>query len=366
MKQTAKKEEILNVESLNPSEIVPIKFYTMRKAHLLDNITKIAERERNTITDLNGVSTITHKDISVKFNHGNAKSAITAATWQFLDFLLITHNESGRNERQIIFSVDDFMTKRGLSSRKYAARIIKKHISQLGEIWVSWKETAKNGNKTIYEAFNDIRILSQKAGAIRADGKGYFAVALTPEMYDYCQIYAKKILDYPDFLLKLDTNDNAITYYIGRKITEHKNIGTIREQKNADFLSVKSLLAACPAIPTYNEVKKTDRMYKRRIIEALVKGLDGLAPYIKWNFAKAKNEPLSDEECENIENDINLFLNAYIKLEWEDSPDKKNAIEKRKKAIDKAQKRHEKAKLNAETAIEKKKLEASEKANEPN
>ncbi len=337
-----------------------IEFYNMRKSHLLNDVTKIAEKGRNTNTDLNGKSIITHKDIVIKIDHQSTKGAITAATWQFLDYLLIVQNKSGQNERQIIISVDDFMTVRGLKNTKYATRIIREHINQLSEMWVSWNETVKSGNKTIYKAFSDIRILSQKGGKIRTDGGGYYTVTITPEMHEYFQTFAKKIFDYPSFLQRINTNDNAAAYYIGRKIAEHKNIATVKEQKNENFLSIKSLLASCLAIPTYDEVKKTDRLYIRRIIEPFIKGLDGLSPYIKWNFAKAKHEKLTDEECENIEKDINLFLTAYIEFEWIAYPDKTKAIEKRRKAITKAESRREKAKLKAAIAIEKKKLEANE------
>ena len=341
-------------------------FYSIRKTHLLNGVTKISEKSRNTSTDLNGLSTITHNDISVKIDHQKAKKQITAATWQFLDFLLITHNESGASSREIRFTTEDFKAKRGLTNTQYANRVIKNNFDSLYEMSFSWRENARRGNKTISTAFDDVRVLTRKAGKEHIDGRGHYVAALTPEICEYFQTYGDKILDYPSFLLKIDTNKNEPAYYIGRKITEHKNVATIKEQDNADFLSVKTLLAACPCIPSYEEVKKTDRLYTRRIIAPFVKGLEGLEPHIQWNFAKKKHEPLTDEECEKIENDIDLFLASYIEITWTAYPDKMDAIDRRKKAIRKAEARHEKAKLNAETAIEKKKLEAAQAAKPEN
>ena len=98
-------------------------------------------------------------------------------------------------------------------------------------------------------------------------------------------------------LLKVDERRHPHAMAIGYKLAaqSYMNIGG----GNECTLSVSSLLDFVASIPTYEEVKASDRAYTRRMIEPMERDLDylveiGFLDY--WDYCHSKGEPLTDEE----------------------------------------------------------------------
>lgn len=347
--QTAAKQET--------AAIFPGDFDKKRKSHLFDGLSQITNKQAAIDEIETDFITVTYKDITVR---SNSKTGFTPGTSQFVDFLLIMHNEKGGKDNDVLFTIDEYMEKRGLTNRKSASQMIKKRMNQIYEASLSWKEMTYEKKKLVSKAFNDVRITTSKGGKEYANGRGIYHVTFSPEMNDYLQSdYCKRIMNYPRALQRIDTSKNPAAYQIGKYISEFKDI---RESKGqpGDLLSVKKILEHCTSIPTYDEVQKKDRTYSRSIIEPFEKALNAL-PFIQWEYAKSKGQALTDDECTHL-GDMKVFLSCYIKIIWIEYPDMTKIQENRQKYIEASKVRKEKAKLKAATEIEKKKLEAAEAA----
>lgn len=98
-------------------------------------------------------------------------------------------------------------------------------------------------------------------------------------------------------LLRTDEKNNPYAMPIGYKLLSHsyQNIG----KPNECTLSVERLLDFVEGIPTYDEVKATDRHYDRRIIAPMERDLSHLVEIGVlewWDYCHAKGEPLTDAE----------------------------------------------------------------------
>lgn len=98
-------------------------------------------------------------------------------------------------------------------------------------------------------------------------------------------------------LLRTDEKNNPYSMPIGYKLLSHSylNIG----KPNECTLSVEKVLEFVEGIPTYEEVKATDRHYDRRIIAPMERDLNHLVEIgvLKWwDYCHEKGEPLTDAE----------------------------------------------------------------------
>ena len=98
-------------------------------------------------------------------------------------------------------------------------------------------------------------------------------------------------------ILRTDEKRNPYAMPIGFKLASHsyQNIG----KPNECTLSVEKLLEFVNGIPTYEQVKESDRAYTRRIIEPLERDLRHLVEIgflESWDYCHAKGEPLTDAE----------------------------------------------------------------------
>lgn len=151
-------------------------------------------------------------------------------------------------------------------------------------------------------------------------------------------------------LLGTDEVRNPHAFTIGWKLTTHsyQNIG----KANETTLSVSKLLEYVEDIPTYDEVKKTDRAYTRRIIEPLERDLNhlveiGFLEY--WDYCHKKGEPLTDrEQDQRLDQDGNECALPYetaIKLNIQWKPTEEYA--KHREATAKVREQH---RIDAEAA----------------
>lgn len=92
-------------------------------------------------------------------------------------------------------------------------------------------------------------------------------------------------------IYKLDER-NPHLQALNAKLTQYASINRAEKKHR---ISLASLLNACRAIPSEEEVSKTDRHYTRRIIEPFEKAMDSLS-FISWKYCNAKGKPLTQKQ----------------------------------------------------------------------
>lgn len=124
-------------------------------------------------------------------------------------------------------------------------------------------------------------------------------------------------MPYPQQLWRLNSKRNPNSYYFLRKIAEYKNMNVGKASE--DIISVKTLLAASPAMPTHRSVAAKDRHFSRSIIEPFERDMNALEETLVWEYCHSKGAPLTDEELENF--NYELFRTLLIKITWKQYPD---------------------------------------------
>ncbi|MGF2526096.1 hypothetical protein ACQUW0_27705, partial [Ralstonia pseudosolanacearum] len=86
-----------------------------------------------------------------------------------------------------------------------------------------------------------------------------------------------------------------------------------------DIISVQTLLDAAETMPTYEEVKRTDRAFSRRIMEPFERDMDAIADTLTWEYCHRKGVTLTDSELNDM--DFQMFRTLLVHTEWKDYPD---------------------------------------------
>jgi hypothetical protein len=215
------------------------------------------------------------------------------------------------------------MAKRGLKDKKEARKQATDDLETLFNAEISFKEKRKNGQE---QDFHDIRIIDSKG--IR---KGVINVSFGTTFYNILLGYP--IMPYPAQLWTLNSKRNPNSFYLLRKIAEHKNMNV--GKKNEDIIAAKTLLAVAPNLPSYKEVMATDRAVNRRIIEAFERDMDALEDTLTWTYCHSNNSPLTDEELASLSYDT--FISLLIKTDWKLYPDQTARLERKAERIEQAE-----------------------------
>lgn len=255
------------------------------------------------------------------------RAGFRTSTHQLLDALVLELTQKGAKVPIVSISLEQYMKQRGLKDQKEARKQVKADLQELFDAKFSFQEKRKNGAQD----YHDIRIIDSQG--IR---KGIITVSFGTAFYSILLQYP--LMPYPAQLWRLNNNNNPNSYYLLRRIAEHRNMND--GKKNADIIAVKTLLAAAPFLPTYEEVKNSDRMFRRRIIERFERDLDALEDSLTWHYCHSNNTPLTDAELETM--DYELFESLNINVQWIDYPDQTERHERQAKKIEAAKSKAEK------------------------
>lgn len=224
--------------------------------------------------------------------------------------------------------IDDYMRKCGIPlskpSKDKTRRIIAEDLETLYNASLEWTE--REGNKK-GKIFAKMRII-----VAQMFGKRNVAVSFSQHLARYLTQEAY-IMQYPLALLKLD-NRNEAAYILGRKLALHHSIDNNNAKGTADIISVKALLEACPAIPSYREVmeSKSDRHLELRIIKPFEKALDSLEEVNLlsfWEYCNSKHEPQTDTQLKSM--GYEMFSNCYIHFGLANAPDQTPRLETKRR-----------------------------------
>lgn len=300
-------------------------FSTIRQGTATNALTKIKpSTKRNTIIDtITGTATITQGNLSITIPDFTKLTGFRTSTYQLLDALTVALTETGAKSPAVALSLEEYMKKRGLKDKKEARKQVTDDLETLFNATISFKEKRKKGQE---QDFHDIRIIDSKG--IR---KGIITVTFGTAFYNILLGYP--IMPYPAQLWELNSKRNPNSFYLLRKIAEHKNMNV--GKKNEDIIAVKTLLAAAPYLPSYEEVMNTDRAISRRIIEPFERDMDALEDTLTWTYCHSNNTPLTDEELSSMSYDT--FISLLIKIDWKQYPDQTARLERKAERIEQAE-----------------------------
>ena len=292
-------------------------FSTIRQGTATNALTKVNSiLGRNTVIDqFTGAATVTEGDLTITFPHFENIGGLKTSTHRLLDAITVALTESGAKSPTVSLSLAEYMEKCGLKDRKEARKQAKEDLETLFDARISYKEQDRDGQPG---GFADVRICEAKG--ISRDGIISFKFSDTL----YQTLLRSCIMPYPQQLWRLNSKRNPNSYYFLRKIAEYKNMNVGKASE--DIISVKTLLAASPAMPTHRSVAAKDRHFSRSIIEPFERDMNALEDTLVWEYCHSKGAPLTDEELQNF--NYELFRTLLLKITWKQYPDQTARLER--------------------------------------
>jgi hypothetical protein len=291
-------------------------FSTIRQGAATNSLTKVRSTSSNTRLAIDGTAYTDTKDgFVVMFSNFKELGGLRTSTKKLMDALTIQFTETGAKSRHISIPLKDYMSKCGLKDRKEARKQVRADLDTLASMSLKFTDSSK-GAPVSFERLN----LFSRVKLSRDEVSATF----TDDFYNL--ILGYPVMPYPTEMLKLNGRNNPNSYNLMRKITEHKNMNF--DKPNADIISVSTLLKACPYIPTYEEVKNSNRNFTDRIIDPFERDMTACKNVFTWEYCHSNNTPLTDDELQGFNYDI--FADLLVKINWISYPDTTARLEKKK------------------------------------
>ena len=302
-------------------------FSTIRQGTSTNALTKLRATEGKglTIDQITGDATIKNGNFILTIPKYEQLTGLKTSTYQLLDAITVALTESGAKSPTVILPLEEYMKRRGLKDRKEAKTQAKADMEILRGASFSWEE--RRGKKT--ESYSFVNLAD--SGEIRRNGDIVFTYGTT----FYNILLGYPVMPYPAQLQTLNSKRNPNSYYLLRKIAEHKNMNI--GKKNENIIAVKTLLSVAPFLPTYEEVMATDRHLDQRIIKPFERDMDALETTLSWNYCHSLDQPLTDEELNTMS--YATFEGLMIHTEWRNYPDQTARLERKAEAVAKAEKK---------------------------
>ena len=315
--------------AIKPTDSIERKkdFSTIRQGTSTNALTKLRATEGKglTIDQITGDATIKNGNFILTIPKYEQLTGLKTSTYQLLDAITVALTESGAKSPTVILPLEEYMKRRGLKDRKEAKTQAKADMEILRGASFSWEE--KRGKKVESYAFVNLA----DSGEIRRNGDIVFTYGNT----FYNILLGYPVMPYPAQLQTLNSKRNPNSYYLLRKIAEHKNMNI--GKKNEDIIAVKTLLSVAPFIPSYEEVMSGNRNIADRIIGVFERDMDALETTLSWHYCHSLEQPLTDEELNTMS--YATFEGLMIHTEWRNYPDQTARLERKAEAIAQAQKK---------------------------
>lgn len=301
-------------------------YSTIRQGTSTNALTKFraVEGKNLKIDGITGEAFIKKGNFVLAIKNYKQLSGLKTSTHQLLDAITIALTENGAKSPTVTISLSDYMKRRGLKNRKEAKKQVIEDMNILTSVKFTWEE--KSG-KTV-NSYTSIQ-LSDK-GEVRKNGDISFTFGAT--FYSVLMKYA--VMPYPSQLQTLNSKRNPNSYYLLRKIAEHKNMNV--GKKNENIISVQTLLSAAPFIPDYEYVKAKSRNFSQKIIEPFERDMNALEETLNWHYCHTNNEPLTDDEVSDLS--YNIFKDLMIYIVWKFYPDQTARLQRKIEIVKPAKK----------------------------
>lgn len=299
------------------------RFSMIRQDSATNTLAKTVATDKNTtIDEVTGTATIKRGNLTLMIPNYRALADWKISTAQLFDQLMMHFTANGLKSPEVRITQDEYMERRGLKDRKEAKKQEKADLEILAPTRIDWEEM-RDGKLERYGFIN-----LADSGNVERNGDIVFTFGAT---------FSKKaksysVMPYPDQLQRINGKRNPYSYAFLRKISEHKYMNAGKE--NEDIISVQTLLDAAETMPTYEEVKRTDRAFSRRIIEPFERDMDAIAETLTWEYCHSKGVPLTDAELKAM--DYQTFSGLLIHVMWNSYPDQTKRLERKAARIEAA------------------------------
>lgn len=276
-------------------EILDDKFAKMRQGLPTNALMKFNTSKDEIFDEFNNETKFRKGNFMLTLENFSAVSGFRNSTKKLLDELMIKFTENGANSLTVEIPLKEHMKFRGLKDEKEARKQVNEDLETLFRASITRNEGDSRD-------FNKLRIIGEgaiKNGVIRVGFyQGFFELA------------AKFLfMPMPIAALSFNDNKNPNSYDLARRIALHKFMNTLKHNKNADIISVKTLLDDCPNFANYEEIAKgRDRQYRRYIIEPFERDMNALSSVFTWQY-----EGITETEKSSLTFDEFIKLNVIIK-----------------------------------------------------
>ena len=299
-------------------------FSTIRQGNATNALTKLKAVEGKTakIDAITGTATITKGNFTLTIPQYIKLAGLKTSTYQLLDALTVALTVTGAKSPTVVIPLEEYMKRRGLKDRKEAKNQVKADMEVLRQASITGEE--KRGKNTVAYSFVNIA----DSGEVKRNGDIVFTFGHT----FYQMLISYPVMPYPTQLQTINNKRNPNSYYLLRKIAEHKNMNI--GKANEDTIAVKTLLSIAPYIPSLEEVMTGNRNISDRIITPFERDMDALEETLIWNYCRSNGEPLTDEELQSFSYD--LFSSLMVKTSWKNYPDQTARLERKAERAEEA------------------------------
>ena len=239
-------------------------------------------------------------------------------THKVLFCLMDEFTKRGANTLKIEVDFDYYMKLRGLKDVKASTQQLDTEIHTIVGTTITIPLSVVTHKKEDERTAYHLNVLEDgwvKNGIIHAN--------FTISFLNFIQKASKSLVPFPLAMLHINSHKYPNAQVLCRKIYEmlRMNMG----KTNSGIISVRALLDVCADIPSEDEVANTDRAYKRRIIDPLLRDLDALSDegILEWELYHARGITLSDDELANLTYPV--FIKAYVHISKFIYPNKEEA-----------------------------------------
>ena len=229
-------------------------------------------------------------------------------------------SKQGAINKDVQIPLEEYMRLCGLdykskTARDKARRRVHEDLNSLYRFSLEWKDP-KGGKYADFHKERICQAARYEQGNIRFIFTDNLANALNSSF----------IGQYPTSIFKLDDRSRN-TYPLARKIAMHACNDYNREKGTAYILSVETLLASCPDIPSYEKVGEKSRAFTQKIREPLEKALDALSDFASWEYCNSKGSPLTDAQLAS--NSWSTYKELLVRFTFKEEPDQKDRLKRK-------------------------------------
>jgi len=282
-------------------------FRSLRQSSAMNQISMLNTKGLSAADDTD-ILCIERGNLKLFFENFSAlPSGLRTTTHRLLDAMLIRFTESGAKNPEISLSLEEYMELCGLKNQQETRQQINSDIKTLKHMYVDFRQSSG-------------RECSMQHVCICTDMKiknSIIYLTLSPEFFRVMK--TMPVMPYPEELFRINLKQNPNSYYFLKKIAEHKKMNYFK--KNADIISVQTLLQCTPELPDYNTVIHTDRAVDRRIIRPFERDMDLFSDFdiLQWQYCHTNGLILTEEEVNNL--NYHIFYRLLVKIHWKNYPE---------------------------------------------
>ena len=289
-------------------------FRIMKQSSAMNKLSMVKTNEKYMSCGTDDTVCIERENLKIYLeNFSNLGNGIKTTTHRLVDAIMIKFTEMGSSNNVVYLSLNEYMQLCNLKNISEVRKQVNKELKTLLNMKVSF---LKSSNKE--QSLNEMKICSdvkiKNNIIVFTISREFFVIMKTmPVMY------------YPEKLFKINLKKNPNSYYFLKKISEHKKMNYFK--KNADTISVRTLLNCTPELPSYDDVVNSDRAVARRIIDPFERDMNELSDVLVWEYCHTNKKPLTDDELKNF--NYHIFYSLLVRIKWRYYPEMKR---KRKKS----------------------------------